>query len=379
MNALSGTLWPVHLKPQKDELLSSWIVRLARAHGLKLHTFCDLAWRKKNIWNRDIDKCADWTLTRVLSEKTATAVERVQNTLLSSYEGFLYEKHNPNGNTAWIMPIGVYHRTRRAFGMQFCPQCLKEDKEPYFRRKWRLAFVTCCERHGIALLDRCPVCQAPVAFHRVAANKPLSVCTGCGFNYKLIKNTTAVSEARRKDQGLLLRIVKNGWIKLPRHGCVYSHLYFVVLHQLMKLISSSERVFSAKNELVKITGIPLPKINTCRSIEMLEVEARYSILANAIFLLKKWPYNLLKFCNAQGIKSSVLLKDMPALPFWYSDTIKKYLYSPSYHPTDEEIASVIQHLRRLKITISAENIEWLVGCTDVFRKRSKKLSCFLDV
>lgn len=379
MNALSGTLWPVHLKPQKDELLSSWLVRLAQAHGLKLHTFCDLAWRKKNIWNRDIDKCADWTLIKVLSEKTATAVERVQNTLLSSYEGFLYEKHNPYGNTPWIMPIGVYHRTRRAFGMQFCPQCLKEDKEPYFRRKWRLAFVTCCERHGIALLDKCPVCQAPVAFHRVAENSSLSVCSGCGFNYKYFNNTTAVSEARRKDQALLLRVIKNGWIRLPHHGYVYSHLYFVVLRQLMKLISLNERVFSAKNELAKITGVLLTRTSTCRSIEMLEVEARYSVLANAIFLLKNWPANLIKFCRIHQIKSSILLKDMHILPFWYADTIKRYLYYPSYHVTDEEIASAIQHLKRLGIVISEDNIALLVGYTDIFRKRSKKLSSFLEV
>ena len=36
---LSGRLWPAHVKPQQDELLSSWLVRLAMAHGVKLHTF----------------------------------------------------------------------------------------------------------------------------------------------------------------------------------------------------------------------------------------------------------------------------------------------------------------------------------------------------
>jgi hypothetical protein len=30
---LTGKVWPVHLKPQEDELLSSWLTRLALAHG----------------------------------------------------------------------------------------------------------------------------------------------------------------------------------------------------------------------------------------------------------------------------------------------------------------------------------------------------------
>lgn len=33
-SGLSGKLYPVHLKPKDDELLTSWIVRLALAHGL---------------------------------------------------------------------------------------------------------------------------------------------------------------------------------------------------------------------------------------------------------------------------------------------------------------------------------------------------------
>jgi hypothetical protein len=32
---LSGTLWPIHLKPLDDELLSSWTIRLSRAYDIK--------------------------------------------------------------------------------------------------------------------------------------------------------------------------------------------------------------------------------------------------------------------------------------------------------------------------------------------------------
>jgi TniQ len=33
LEGLSGEFWPIRPKPYDDELLSSWIVRLARAYG----------------------------------------------------------------------------------------------------------------------------------------------------------------------------------------------------------------------------------------------------------------------------------------------------------------------------------------------------------
>ncbi|MDQ3818853.1 MAG: TniQ family protein, partial [Acidobacteriota bacterium] len=136
------------------------------AHGLKLHTFCTLLWDKRPIWNRDIDKCADDGILTVLEQRTGTPFERVRASTLAAYEGALYERHNAFGNTFWIMPLGIYHRIRRMHGVQYCPSCLEEDKTPYFRRAWRLAFVTVCAKHRRLLLDACPRCDGPVNFHR---------------------------------------------------------------------------------------------------------------------------------------------------------------------------------------------------------------------
>src|ERR1041384_2821464 len=159
-------VWPARVRPLPDELLSSWLMRLAMAHGLKLHTFCSMAWPKKAIWNRDLDKSAAELLINGLAARTGYAVATVRATTLSAYEGQLYEKHNSFGNTVWIMPVGIYHRTRRHFGLQFCAHCLAEDRTPYWRRSWRLALTTVCHRHGAMLQDCCPKCGAPINFHR---------------------------------------------------------------------------------------------------------------------------------------------------------------------------------------------------------------------
>lgn len=232
---LSGRLWPVHLKPQADELLSSWLMRLAAAHALKLHTFCALTWtRRKQIWNRDIDKCADESILNLLVEKTGTRPEVVARTTLAAYEGYLYERHNPYGNTRWIMPVGVYHRTRRRHGLQFCPRCLAEDDAPYYRRSWRLAFVTFCERHGTTLSDRCPRCYAPVNFHRNElghrakwAADSVTLCHACGYDLRETSEAqpTGLADCRILEfQRGLTDATKSGWVEINGQGPVYSHL-----------------------------------------------------------------------------------------------------------------------------------------------------------
>lgn len=170
------------------------------AHGLKLHTFCTLLFGKRSIWNRDIDKCADDRILRVLAERTGTPLERVRATTLAAYEGVLYERHNALGNTFWIMPLGIYHRVRRMHGTQYCPACLTEDREPYFRCEWRLAFVTVCTKHKCLLFDACPRCNATINFHRdELGERGKQVATGMArcFSCKLDLRTAPPLHCRK--------------------------------------------------------------------------------------------------------------------------------------------------------------------------------------
>jgi TniQ protein len=56
---ISGKLWPVHLKRHEDELLSSWLARLALAHGLRLKSLAWLVCPGGSVLARDIDLCKD--------------------------------------------------------------------------------------------------------------------------------------------------------------------------------------------------------------------------------------------------------------------------------------------------------------------------------
>ena len=71
IRGLTSPLWPIHYKPLPDELLSSWLVRLAHGHGLKVQTFCNLIFgNSQQVWNRDIDRLAPTWLLDQLSYRT---------------------------------------------------------------------------------------------------------------------------------------------------------------------------------------------------------------------------------------------------------------------------------------------------------------------
>jgi hypothetical protein len=385
---LSGrklSMWPAYTRPKDDELLSSWLIRLAMAHGLKLHTFCSIAWPRRAIWNRDIDKSADEVILGVLSEKTGTSPELVRSTTLSAYEGILYEKHNSCGNVFWVMPVGVYHRLRRHHGMQYCPYCLAEDEEPYYRRRWRLAFVTVCVKHGVVLRDRCPRCDAAVNFHRDElgirskyAAETTTLCHECGFDLRDARARSEGGRDIRADEGevefqvKLLNAVRDGWTVVDGYGPLYSHLYFRVLHQLMRIFATGKRSASLRAAAIARWGIPefTPSYSgNSRDLERLDIDVRRRLLAIARHLLEDWPDGFVEFCRANRVWSSTLLRDMDEVPFWYWCIVNEHLYRTSYRPSDEEIDSAVAHLRCRNQPLNKKSISQLLGVTAVHRKR----------
>ncbi|MBC7705895.1 MAG: TniQ family protein [Rhodoferax sp.] len=190
MRGLTTPLWPIRFKPHLDELLASWLVRLARGHGLRVQTFCNLIFgNRRQVWNRDIDRLGpDW-IVDCLSEHTGTPIDVARGTTLRSYEGWLYPAFKASGSLQWMTSLQVFHRTRQGFGMQYCPRCLCGDVDPFFRKAWRVAFITTCPTHQCMLRDRCRNCGVGVAFHRGdmgslngQPRESISDCYACGVS-----------------------------------------------------------------------------------------------------------------------------------------------------------------------------------------------------
>lgn len=169
--------------PQNDELLSSWLVRVARAHLTQTTSFTNMHFKeyKANIiWQRDLDIwCPDELITR-LSYKSGYAEDVIFNMTLRSLEGIVAKHITGKSNTPNIRALGNYCHIKTKGGLQFCPLCLKEDDIPYFRKVWRLKEYSICKKHHIALFGRCKKCLTPLTISRNYQDKDFTFCYKCG-------------------------------------------------------------------------------------------------------------------------------------------------------------------------------------------------------
>lgn len=170
MGAASATTPILGLTPQiqTDETLSSFVLRLARNQSAIPHELCSLVWPGLQFWPRDIDRTASSELVKHVAIAIQRKFSDVWVTTLHDLVDGMGHPSSKMGIQQGILPVGVYHRKRRRYGQQYCPECLKINP-PYLRRSWRLEFVSACSVHGRRLLDSCPNCDTPFVPHRFAS------------------------------------------------------------------------------------------------------------------------------------------------------------------------------------------------------------------
>jgi hypothetical protein len=346
MIQLSGLLWPVHLKPREDELLSSWLMRLTRAYSSVPHSFTRLLWPGLQIWNRDLDRLAPTVVVRDLAQHTGVSIQRAFGTTLKAYEGVVFEHLVTNSVAQWILPLQIWHRLHLRHGQQYCPRCLSED-EPYFRRRWRLSFVTGCTRHGLALLDRCVVCGATVNFHRAAYWIPrLSSCFKCGADLATaVASSLMLDRHELRAQKHLQYTIVRGYLEMQDLGPVYSHLYLAGYRALSRVLLSPR----GPGALAALTdGHDLPKVDFTNpaedNIDFAPIELRRHVMLAAWKLLHDWPEGFAESCRRFGIRGSDLRRDGPPLPYWMHRVLRLDIDKPNYVATTEEIQAAARVL-----------------------------------
>lgn len=148
-------LWPLRPAPGPDELLTSWITRLAHGLGLRPANLLEIVWPDGCDF-ATLDWAAEPDLLAFLAERTDQPVD-----VLTAMQLKL------GGD-----PSEFLHQNWNGPALQFCPACLSEAV-PYFRRSWRLAFWRVCDVHHLALPDAATVavpCGLTICFRRTAAS-----------------------------------------------------------------------------------------------------------------------------------------------------------------------------------------------------------------
>jgi hypothetical protein len=159
-----ATLWPYRPKREPDELLSSWLWRIARGLGAPPKRFAldaigsHLADVDREIGDAAIDRLAflsgqsrEHLLRGTMRPDVVAGPHdqrgRVQQRLLRHGDLVLNRKRGGRGRA---VPM-----------IQYCPVCLGEDGA-YLRRGWRFSIEVACFEDGCFLLDACWKCGALV-------------------------------------------------------------------------------------------------------------------------------------------------------------------------------------------------------------------------
>lgn len=227
----------IHPPPQHNELLSSWLVRVARANDVATTSFTNMHFKEfqKNIlWQRDLDIWCPESLLDKLANKSHLSKQQIFDMTLRSYEGKLRRKIHGKNRTHFIQSLGNYAHIKRNGGLRFCPLCLASDSIPYFRKEWRLSFYTACLEHKCFLLNRCPHCHSPLTLSKSNEEKDFTFCYKCGMDLKKI-NIIQEEDCELEAIIALMKVLKNE-LGNKLGQTVPSIEYFDFLKQINKMI-----------------------------------------------------------------------------------------------------------------------------------------------
>ena len=327
---LSGQLWPAHPKPFSDEILSSWIVRVAEANAVKLQTLCWMLFgNERSPWNRDIDRSAPKWLVKTLSERTGNTYWQVFHTTLTTYRARLYPKRKASGVLRWVLPIRSHGMAREGFGQQVCPACLANDAIPYFRKSWRLALFAFCPIHREYLVDACPGCGEPIEHYRGDFGReltdalPMYVCPRCRYDWRDAPRVALEIPDPEVEENLCAAMNS---LSMPVSECGRFDIgYFAVLRHLCGVMSTGPNQGRLSAYVSNALGLPQLALPGRRvHFEQIRVISRLEYLARGIWLMGDLEARLGGAWRHKAIRYNLMLKDFEGAPRWYRKLVSGF-------------------------------------------------------
>lgn len=319
--------------PEQGESLASWYVRVAHRFALRPYAFGLIMWRGVPILNRDIDGQSNPEIWNRLAEANGVASAEAYETTVASGEGKIFERHMPNGKTKWLLRLGVYHRSRRRYGQQFCPYCLADDADPFYRLSWRFSFTTVCSVHKTHMLDRCRKCGHAVEFHRINPLKATIVqCFKCSTRLDRQSSTTA-SYPLIDLQKHLDAAWANGKVQLGRHRNFPSVDYFKIYGQLLRIVATGPRSQQLRDALSDQYGFdpsPIVYPTKAREFEALDIDSRVRLATMCAPMLVDWPIRFVIACKNANFWATWAKRDARNLPVEYVKIVDKHLEGSAF-------------------------------------------------
>lgn len=320
---------PYYTRPLPDELFSSWLIRCALKHNSNPQSFSKEVFKTNNIWNRDIDRSILLENLKYFSEINLTTYAEGLKSTFHKYENILFERLIIKSNCKFVLPQGIYHRTRSRPSLQYCPICLSK-KTPYYKTIWRLAFFVCCPICKIKLHDKCPKCLSPVIPHRNFTKnadsgniKSITQCYACDFNLTASPISYPDSEVYDLTLVFYKKIIRAGHNQFTINNDL---LYFEGIRSIVFWLNpSNEKSCLISNSIFKNSmyyDVPLT-IEKKNSLEFMDYSTRYKMIYNLAIVLNDWPNSITKISQTHKINYYEFnTYNNFNVPFWLFNLLK---------------------------------------------------------
>lgn len=356
MSLHQSKLWPVHPQPFEDEVLSSWVSRIGSAADLSLTSFRKLCLPAK-ARQIDLDQVDDPEFFETLASGTGVSVEEVRRLGYASDEGRVYSRyafHNPE----WVAPRTLGDLSKRVPSIPYCPSCLAEDQEPYYRKSWRYAFYPVCPKHGL-LTNDCPTCKRPYSYlHGVRFNtgrggsESIGVCRFCGehFSANPIQGLNERAQIEVIEiQGKIQDALNCGWFEIAGHTPVHVCMYLCGLRDLTNMFLHESYGEAARRWVTAEAGMSFIEkewIQPPASIESLPAATRAWGILFASWLAEEWPSRFVSMVGALRTDGFRIRRPRTAQAAWLRHASVDNLFAKKVFPSKDEIDSARQALAK---------------------------------
>lgn len=322
-------LWPVRPNPIPDETFTSWSARLAIGNGLPPRTFFVQALGWNDVWRKDFDLFDD-------PEKLAFLVKKTGKNLQTLVDMKLDPQTLPVNASGYLDSHEFTH---------FCPDCLLEDKDPYFRKDWRSSQIATCRHHKTFLHSRCSHCFSPVRLLECAEVTDLSHCGAC-------KAPLAVDVKKVQAPDHLLAYTSNISAAFNGHGFLLGEnhdvspwLFLQGLPVLAEIVCMRE-VWGKVYDHIGVSAFFAKPLNLFFNQRESFVD-RCVLLLILSWILAEWPSRFSWAVSDLPPGSFKYLTTNSDIPFWLWQAIKECFDVPAadYCSVDEsvEITRLISH------------------------------------
>lgn len=343
------------------ESLSSWRQRVGIANGYHLFPLFGELRRIDHDWG------AHDSAMLCLKEASHLTTERLSSMSLFSMEGRVFTRTLGRSHPPWVLQPG-YTRSGPAAGPVYCPQCLSDDDQPFFRLIWRLGIVTSCPVHGCEIMDACWHCSAKIWPHGAAVGRlfaadaiPLQECPYCRADLRAVTPLRMDSMISRQ----LISASVFTSIRIGANLTVPCHEYFRGLSAICHLFlrrRPNRALQRGHHEWRKLArshaGTALNRV------ELLRVAARRELLEVAVEVLQDWPDRFLRFAHATSIQREHFSGSDGLQPPWMSEAIDAHLRRQQRWVRTSDVAAAMTSLRAAGQPITRAAVRRALGVVD---------------